>query len=60
MRFEEYLIKHRLGVVEFSRLMKVTHQAVSNWKKGRRPDRLYANKIVKRTKGEVSLEDLGW
>lgn len=61
MKLKEYLDKSKLGVYDFASVLKVTPNAVYNWIKGEiRPHRSIAKKIVKKTKQEVTMEDLGW
>ena len=46
---------------DFALMLKVSHSIVSGWiKELHRPTFKNAQKIFKKTKGQVTLEDLGW
>lgn len=58
MTLSDYLKKNNITQEDFATRMDVEQQTVSDWCAGSPPKRLNAFKIVKITKGAVTLQDL--
>ena len=60
MKIDKYLEKHHLTQIEFAFRLRVTVLTIRKWMKGIKPRKKMAMRIVRATKGEITLEDLGW
>lgn len=60
MKVNEYLTKYSLTYRDMAKKMWVCPSAVLKWVKGSKPRRKMAERINKRTEGEIGMEDLGW
>lgn len=60
MKIKAFLRKSGLTLEEFAIIIGASVGSVFRWKHGYRPNLRTAKKIVRKTKGEVSLKDLGW
>jgi len=59
MKLKDYLDSRNLGYKEFSDMIGISQSALSNYIHFRRePRKAIRNKIIKVTKGKVSLQDL--
>jgi transcriptional regulator with XRE-family HTH domain len=59
MTLEEYLKKYRRTQAAFAEESGISRASIIKYLKGEPPKLFYAMKIVKATKGEVSLKELG-
>lgn len=60
MKVNEYLEKHSLTYRDMAKKMWVSPSAVLKWVKGSKPRKKMAERIEKRTSGEITMEDWGW
>lgn len=61
MKLAEYIQKYKLSYTEFAKRYRLHDETVRNWIHGKHKPRLkIAKNIERRTKGEITLEDLGW
>lgn len=60
MSLEEYKEKYGLTYRCLSKMLNVSISGVYNWSNGNRiPKKKFARRIVKKTNGEVTMQDLG-
>lgn len=60
MTLNEYLVRYNMRPYHFADRFRFSKCAVYMWIKGARPNISNAHKIVKKTKGEITLKELGW
>ena len=61
MKLNDYLQKHNISGPDFGKIIKVSGETVRRWVKlGHRPTARIAKRIQTKTKGEITMEDLGW
>lgn len=59
MNIKEYLRTHKITPVEFANEIGVVRQTVAHWLSGRNyPNRYWAKRIERVTKGVVTLQDI--
>ena len=59
MKLEEYMDLHRFGKAEFAKYLNISRMSLDRYLKGKAPTIFVAARIHRRTKGEISLKDLG-
>ena len=59
MNLKTYLKRKNLTPTILSKIFQVSRSTIYNWLKGVRPHRKVAQKIEKKTQGEVKMKDLG-
>ena len=59
MTLREYITNRHVNISRFARALHISTHSIYNYLKGTKPEVEIALRIVKETKGEVTLKDLG-